>query len=237
MPTIRFGIVPRIILYVMMFGVLIALLLPAVTNRAGDGGPRFAAKSNLKQIGMAMHNYLATNQSFPAQAIRDKNGKPLLSWRVALLPYFEQGNVDEYLYGQFHLDEPWNSVHNLRLVERMPDVYRNPRTPEAGRTIYLGAVGDKTIFGGKAGVTAQDISDGLSNTIMVVEADYSVPWTKPEDLDYDPEIPLNGLGHAHPGVFSALLSDGSVRFLLDSIKPDVLRGLMTINGGEQVTVP
>ena len=47
--------------------------------------------NNLKQIGLAMHNYLSAKGTFPARAIRDKDGKPLLSWRVAILPYLETG--------------------------------------------------------------------------------------------------------------------------------------------------
>lgn len=227
--------VPIIVVGAIVVAVLVGMLLPAVD--CSRLTLNVTAKNNLKQFGLAMHNYLAANQAFPAQSIRGKNGKPLLSWRVALLPYFEQGTVDPYLYGQFRLDEPWNSPHNLKLVDKMPEMFRSPRAPESGRTNYLTVVGDKTIFGGEAGATPQTISDGLSNTIMVVEADYSVPWTKPEDLDYDPEIPLNGLGHAHPGGFNALLSDGSAKFLLNSIDSDVLRGLMTRDGGEDVTVP
>ena len=227
--------IPEIILGTIFILVLIGLLLPTLDH--GNSSKSTVARNNLKRIALAMHNYLATNGAFPAQAIRGKNGKPLLSWRVALLPYFEPGTVEAQLYGQFHLDEPWNSAHNLRLLDQMPEVYRNPSAPETGRTIYLSVVGDKTVFGGAAGATPAEMTDGLSNTIMLVEADYSVPWTKPEDLDYDAAIPLNGLGHAHPSGFNALLSDGSAKFLLDTINLDTLRGLMTINGGEDVTVP
>jgi hypothetical protein len=230
--------IPAIIVGVFFLIVLIGLLMPAV--KMSRGPSNVAAKNNLKQFGLAMHNYLSAHGAFPPQAICNSRGKPLLSWRVALLPYFESGTFDESLYGQFHLDEPWNSPHNLRLLDKMPAVYSNPRAPEPGRTIYLTAVGDPATFGGAGGSggrKVQDITDGLSNTIMVVEADMSVPWTKPEDLDYNVDFPMAGLGHAHPGGFIAMLSDGSVRFLLDSIYVDVLRGLMTINGGEPVTVP
>lgn len=216
--------------------ILIGLSLPAVNMNPQDR-PKTAAKQNLKQFGLAMHNYLAANGAFPAQAIRNADGKALLSWRVALLPYFEVGEGEESLYRQFYLDEPWNSAHNLPLLAKMPAVFSNPAAPEPGRTIYVGVVGDKTVFGGASGATPLEMTDGLSNTIMLVEADYAVPWTKPEDLDYDPQIPMNGLGHAHPSGFIALFSDGSVRFILDNTKTDVLQALMTMNGGEAVTLP
>src|SRR5207249_2796575 len=79
-------------------------------------GRRTVSQNNLKQIGLAMHNYHDTYRHFPPQALTDKNGKPLLSWRVAVLPFIEQDN----LYRQFKLDEPWDSEHNRKLLERMP---------------------------------------------------------------------------------------------------------------------
>ncbi len=86
--------------------------------------------NNLKQIGLAMHNYESTFGTFPPAYIADKaTGKPLLSWRVAILPFLEQ----DALYKQFHLDEPWDSAHNKTLIARMPPVYRSPgRRRQAG---------------------------------------------------------------------------------------------------------
>lgn len=194
------------------------------------------SKHNLKLIGLALHNYLATNGAFPSQAIRSAVGRPLLSWRVAILPYFATSS-ESSLYRQFHLDEPWDSEHNRALITKMPEVYRTPGKPNTGETRYLAVVGPGTAFDQDHGATTQEISDGLSNTIMIVEADYVIPWTQPEDLDFDPEHPRLGLGHGHHRGFNALMADGSVKFLLDSIDLDVLRSLITINGGEQVAVP
>ncbi len=217
---------------------LVGLFLPAVHMPDGQRNI-LVAKNNLKQLGLALHNYLGKNHAFPARAICNKDDKPRLSWRVAILPYLEADDDSaQKLYEEFRLHESWNSDHNRKLLAKMPAVFRNPDNPEPDRTIYLGVVGEKTLFGGERGAKAPvDVPDGLSNTMMVVEADTSVPWTKPEDLDYDAESPMNGLGHAHPSGFNALLADGSVKFILDSIDRDVLRGLMTANGGEPVTVP
>ena len=163
----------------------------------------------------------------------DADGKPLLSWRVHLLPYVEAAD----LYDEFHLDEPWDSEHNKKLIERMPDAYRNPNLPVAEfKTNYLAVTGEGTAFGGKQGTKFQDVIDGTANTIMVVEAnaDRAVIWSKPDDLKFDPQQPLAGLGDLRPGGFQALLMDGSVQFFAKTIDPGVLRALMTIAGSEAI---
>jgi type II secretory pathway pseudopilin PulG len=213
-------------------GVLVGLLLPAV-QQAREAARRAQTMNNLKQIGLAMHNYLATNNSFPPRAILDKNGKPLLSWRVAILPYLEGGGNEKL---DFKLDEPWDSEHNKKLIEKMPTVFANPNGANDGKTHYLGADGIDSILSGK-GVGPQKITDGLSNTIMVVEADRSVPWTKPDDLEFDPEKPNKGLGTLRSTGFNVLMSDGSVRFLLNTIDTELFKALMTKAGGEAVAVP
>src|SRR5207302_1956982 len=104
-----------------MSGFSAALLLPAVQKvRMAAGRTRSA--NNLKQMALATINYADAFGRAPAAAICDKNGKPLLSWRVAILPFIEQDN----LYKQFHLDEPWDSDHNKKLLARMPNVYALP---------------------------------------------------------------------------------------------------------------
>src|SRR5260370_37344826 len=96
------------------------------------------SSNNLKQIGLAMHNYEGVYRTIPPSAICDKNGKPLLSWRVAILPYIEQDN----LYRQFNLDEPWDSENNKKLIPLMPRTYASPLAPtEEGKTYYK-------VFGG-----------------------------------------------------------------------------------------
>ncbi|MCL4191413.1 MAG: DUF1559 domain-containing protein, partial [Thermoguttaceae bacterium] len=101
-------------------GVLVALLLPAV-QAAREAARRSQSMNNLKQIGLAMHNYYDSYRTLPAQANYDPQGKPLLSWRVQLLPFLEQ----QALYAQFHQDEPWDSAHNKTLIDKMPPVYRS----------------------------------------------------------------------------------------------------------------
>ncbi|MGQ9821071.1 MAG: DUF1559 domain-containing protein [Thermogutta sp.] len=213
-------------------GILVALLLPAV-QAAREAARRAQSTNNLKQLGLALHNYHDVHGHFPPQAINDPNGRPLLSWRVSILPYLEC----RALYEQFHLDEPWDSDHNRELIPLMPEVYRNPTAPaEPGMAHYLALVGPGTLFEGRDPRSLSDISDGTSKTLMLVEVDpdRAVVWTKPEDLPFDPANPLDGLGNAHPGGFNALFCDGSVRFISAVIDETLFRYLAEIADGESI---
>lgn len=216
-------------------GVLVGLLLPAVQS-AREAARRQVSMNNMKQIALAMHNYESAYKRFPARASRSPDGKPLLSWRVALLPYLEEND----LYRRFRLDEPWDSPHNLELIELMPDLYRNPSadTPP-GWTSYLAPSGQGGIFHGDEGTRFSQITDGMSNTLLVLEVNPEAGtwWTAPDDLEFDLDNPMEGLGAAHPGGFLAAMADGSVRFLASSIDPEVLRALLTMAGGEWVRIP
>jgi len=213
--------------------VSVALLLPAV-QAAREAARRAQCSNNLKQIGLALHNFHDAQNHFPGRAIVDKDGKPLLSWRVAILPYIEQKN----LYDKFKLDEPWDSPNNKKLIEEMPKTYLCPSlaNPKPGTTTYQAITGKATVFDGKEGLGMRDIPDGASQTLLVVESAEAVPWTKPDDLpiDADPARPLAKPGSKHTGGFGALFGDGSVRFLKSTLDPKILHGLMTRNGAEVI---
>lgn len=211
-------------------GILVALLLPSVSS-AREAARRSQSVNNLKQLGLAMHNYHDVYRRFPTRAIFDSEGRPLLSWRVQILPFIEEQD----LYEQFHLDEPWDSEHNKALIPQMPEVYRNPSAlAEPGLAHYVALVGPGTLFEGREARSFRDILDGSSNSIMLVEvnSDRAVIWTKPEDLPFDPENPLDGLGNAHPGGFNVLFCDGSVRFISETIDREVFRRMATIADGK-----
>jgi hypothetical protein len=211
---------------------IIAILGPPVEEMRGAASSA-RSMNNLKQLGLAMHNYYDVQKSFPPRAILSKEGKPLLSWRVAILPYLGAGE----LHKEFHLDEPWDSEHNRRLIDRMPEVLRSPSSSAAaGRTTYVAPVMPGAIFGGPGGLTFKQITDGTSQTIMLVEADddHAVVWTKPEDIEIDLENPSKGLLIGPQKVLFSLYADGSAhRFTTpDEIAPARLKAKLTYEGKE-----
>jgi hypothetical protein len=191
---------------------------------------RAESTNNLKQIALAMHNYHDTYGTFPAAANYDKDGKPLLSWRVHLLPFLEHGQ----LYKQFHLDEPWDSEHNKTLIARMPRVFKaGVEGAKEGETVYQGFHGKGAFFEEKKGIRITEIPDGTSNTCMVLEAGRAVTWTKPEDIPFDPAKALPKLGFRPDGFFAAYC-DGSVRFIRRATKEKTMKAIITRNGGEVI---
>jgi hypothetical protein len=187
----------------------------------------------MKQLGLAMLQYNDQHGRLPPAVVYGKDGQPLYSWRVLLLPYLEQ----QQLYEQFHRDEPWDSPHNLRLLERMPGVYAPPpgkksRIP-AYHTVCHVFVGEGTPFEGKEGrKLSKDFPDGISNTILVIEAGPPVPWSKPEELPYDPHGPLPNLDRLFRDGIRIGMADGSMRFVSKDISETTLRAAITRNGGE-----
>ncbi len=186
-----------------------------------------------------MYNYNSAHGALPPAAAHGADGKPLLSWRVLILPYLEQ----EGLYRQFHLDEPWDSPHNKPLADQTPNVFRCPsEVMPAGLTTYVVVVDPRSIFTGTPqGVSLSDVTDGTANTFMVVEAASAVSWSKPEDLSLASSAPALGMGSKHPGGFNASMADGSVQFIRNStanpISPQVLKARVTRKGGERVARP
>ncbi|MBM3979035.1 MAG: DUF1559 domain-containing protein [Planctomycetes bacterium] len=176
---------------------------PAVT-----AAHRTASAKNLRQIGIGMHSYADHNKEKWADDITDKAGRPLLSWRVAILPYLDE----EKLYKQFKLDEPWDSANNKKLIAKMPKVYAPIRVKaKEGETYYQRFVGKGALFNEKGvAYTLPQIPDGTSNTALVVEAGTPVVWSQPGDIPFNAKAPLPGLGGLFDGDFHTLLCDGSV---------------------------
>jgi hypothetical protein len=212
-------------------------LLVEVSKRVRGTVKQQEEAGNLKQIGLALWNYYDTRGKFPPAAFTDKRGKELLSWRVHLLPYLDQ----EKLYREFKLDEPWDSEHNKKLIPRMPAVFANPTNPKLarqGKTTFLAPLGDSTLFPKGKDIRIQDIGDGTSNTILLLDADdeHATIWTKPDDLRIDPKNPAKGLRIYLGKCFLFLMADGSTHLVDATISKETLWAAFTRDGGEPITL-
>jgi hypothetical protein len=231
--------------FLVVGGCIAGILFPAISS-VRTAAARAHEKNNLMQIGIALHNVHDVYGAFPQPAAyRDRNGNPGLSWRVAILPFIEQ----DPLFKQFKLDEPWDSPHNKALIPLMPKTYLRPgKEPTAdGITHYLAVTGNSSAFDinhpnvlrrGKnvgpafaAGMTVADITDGTSNTILVVTAAQGVPWTKPDDFDMNAGPIASRLNTEFAGT-NVLMADGSIRFLLPTVPEQSLKAFMTANAGD-----
>jgi hypothetical protein len=224
------GIVTGSLSFLCIPVIMIGLLLPAV-QKVREAANRIKSANNLQVLALGMHSYHDRVQRFPPPVVLGKDGKPLYSWRVLILPYVGH----DQLYKQFHLDEAWDSPHNKSLLSQMPDVFVVPGEPvtEPFTTHYQMFVGEEA-FGRPKGLKITDITDGTSNTIMIVEAAEAVPWTKPADLLYNPGGRLPKLGVSSRVGFNAAMADGAVRHIRKDAPEQQIRALITPSGGERV---
>jgi hypothetical protein len=233
-------------------GILLGACLVPEVLMIRDVATRIRGGNTMHRIVGAMTAYAdAHGGRLPPAVLRDKDSRPLLSWRVLLLPELGEGD----LYRDFHLDEPWDSPHNVALLSRRPQVYAPPPDlPAAERagpsgTFYQVFTGPGTAFERAEGLRLpQDFPDGPSDTILVIEAGEPVPWTRPEDLAYDPHGPLPALGGVFTGegghtlvgrnrrrLCHVGLADGSVRYFdLRLLSEATLRDAITRNDGRRL---
>ena len=194
--------------------------------------------SHIQDVARAFLFYHGGYDTFPAsKMVTEKNGKDTkpYSWRVALLPFLDQ----HALYKQYRFDEHWDSEHNKKLLAKMPDAYRHPSAPKDSTTTwYVGFADDDSALQLNKGATWKMIPDGTANTLLVVETDSGIPWTKPEDLPFTDQgiaraIDKTKSPHKKKGIWVSR-ADGSTHFLTPQEAKKNLRKLITRAGGEQV---
>jgi hypothetical protein len=212
-------------------------------QRVAEAVRRATSANNLKQLAIALRGYEVRTGAFPPAVIYSEDGRnrPLYSWRVAMLPDVEALQ----LYDAFHRDEPWDSPHNIKLLDQMPKVFTLPVAQtdkgKASRseTHYQAIVGPGAAFepGARTGLKRVQFTDGTSNTILLVEAKKAVPWSAPQDVVFDPKGPPPELGGLFDGGlfddgFHVALADGEVKFVRRAVSPATLRAAITRAGGE-----
>jgi prepilin-type processing-associated H-X9-DG protein len=211
----------------------------AMFSRGSAAATRSPCSNNLKQIVLALHNYHDVHGRFPPAVITDKSGKPMHSWRVAILPFLEQ----QSLYSQYNLKEPWDSPQNQRVAATIVSAYSCPDDDGPPTdTSYVMITGPNTL-GGKPNeaVRFSDITDGASNTIAVVEMSTSgIGWSEPRDLSIEElSFQINGprgkcISSNHRNGANAAMADGSIRFLPGDLDAETLRRLLIRNDGKPV---
>jgi hypothetical protein len=217
-----------VVLAGMGFGVSVAV------ERVRESAAR--SMCNLGQLGVAFHAYADTHEGkLPPAAVCDPNGKPLLSWRVLLLPYLEE----QARFEKFKLDEPWDSPHNLKLLDRMPTTYKAPWTKNidvpSDHTVLHVFVGPGAAFEWNRGLSLKDdFPDGIENTLLYVEAGPPVPWTKPEELPFDGPAPARLRGLFRDGSRAMAVNGSGYLFILHDYDEARLRASITRNGGEKL---
>jgi prepilin-type processing-associated H-X9-DG protein len=218
-----------------------ARLLPALSGHEA-AAERALCADNLRRIAEAMSLYEQANGCFPPAYLADKHGKPMHSWRVLLLPYLDEQDLAD----RYNFNEPWNSANNRAVTDVTLGLFQCPSQPGVVGPVtnYMMVVGSHTISNGREPRRIAQITDGLGNTIMLVEvADSTTPWAEPEDLHFDKlHFTINGrtrrelpeISSHHPHGANVAFCDGSVRLLKDSTSPHLVKALLTVDGGEAV---
>ncbi|HET6423214.1 MAG TPA: DUF1559 domain-containing protein [Planctomycetaceae bacterium] len=218
-----------------VIAVLIGFLLPPVTRSARPAARRVQCRNNLRQIGLALHNYHDAWGTFPPAYTVDADGKRLHSWRTLLLPYVDQ----QALYARIDLTKPWDDPANAEAFKKPVTCYACPSHMDyPAKTSYLAVVTPHSVLREGSSCSLHDINDGTANTLVVLEvrAEHAVPWMAPQDADEAMVATFrkSTSKHNHVGGGHALLADGAARFLSESISEAVLFGLTTADGGEKL---
>jgi prepilin-type N-terminal cleavage/methylation domain-containing protein len=209
-----------------VIALIVALLLPEVTRSARPAARRTQCRNNLKQIGLALHNYHDQYGTLPPAYTVDAEGRPLHSWRTLLLPYLDQAP----LYERIDLSKPWDDPANAEIAKTELWIYHCPedRGPRH-HTSYVALVTADSALRPGASLSLRGITNGTSNTLAVMEvtSDYAVPWMSPRDVDerllmnMTPKSPL-----PHTGGFQGLCFDGSTKFYSADMPAEERRSLI-----------
>lgn len=222
------------------------LVVKETYTKFHEAARKMLSGSNMRQLVIAMHKYHDDYDHLPPVFTTSKEGKPLLSWRVLILPYLEQ---DE-LFKKFKHDEPWDSPHNKAVLEQnpMPQIFEHPNKRDGDtKHTYYRALYSKPgarlaaglTYGSKLTLGTVSKEDGTATSALLLEGD-PVIWTKPEDIEFDASRPLPVMSpHWFNDMFQVALFDGSIRSVrLQFAKSDeaAFKALLTRNGGEKESV-
>ncbi len=197
---------------------------------ARDAARSQAKMNSIKQIGLAFHNYHAAEKHFPPRVMTDSQGKPLMSWRVAILPHLDNAA----LYQAMKLDQPWNSDANREVSSTVVPVYCEGED-QGNKTTLRAPVFPGSLWDGDGPPKSiREIRDGTSNTIAIIDAPPSaaVEWADPQPWVISADDPMSDIFGERETVTVGFL-DGSARVLhRDEMSNDQLKSLLTVAAGD-----
>lgn len=220
----------------------IGFLFLQVSGSARPIARRMNCASNMHQVQVAIVAYRDDHGEYPPAYTVDEHGNPLHSWRTLLLPYLEAGNV----YKAIRLDEPWDSEYNSKFHSIPMKIFCCPSCSlhdEQGRrrtnTSYCAVVGPNTMWRGGEAVTPGEVTDDPAEIISLVEvADSGIHWMEPRDLHVVQMAKgINsehgqGISSYHLEGANVVFLDGHSGYLADSIDPNQIDAMLTINGSD-----
>jgi hypothetical protein len=223
-----------------VIAVLLGLLTASIQNTRQQAIATNCLGLHLGMVDFGIQGYHDAKGSLPPAYLTDANGKPMHSWRVLVLPYLGY----KKLYAQYDFSEPWNGPHNRLLTDPMPQEYRctaHEFDLHKQTTDFVAVVGPETAWPGATSIQFKDITDGVHQTIVLVEvANSNIHWMEPREMRFDDAIVgvnvdrVKGISSTHAGQVSALTAGGHVFFLEKNTPPETVRAMLTIAGGEKV---
>lgn len=216
------------------------LTIATFSSCSGKQGQIEDRARTVKMLGMGMLLYADRNSYETPRNICDEHGKPLMSWRVELLPVMEC-----WMYwNQLRRDEPWDSPHNTHVLAQVPPriFASHPDTPD-GHADIMAVTGDPELGFQPARVESEsvqleNIADGTISTVVAVQVSpaKSIPWARPGDFVWNNDAPTTDLGASDDDWFHVLMADASVQRISKKESIDNLRKLMGFDNGKAVNL-
>ena len=182
-------------------------------------------EEQLRTLAQALDKYRQKHGNYPPPAIYDRDGRPVLSWRVALLPFLGE----ETLYKSFKLDEPWDSLNNKRLLKKVPKILQSVNfaydPSPSGKTMIQVFAGENAVFDSKKGIRQSEIARPAI-LLAHVASDVEVYWTKPADVVYAPDQPVPDVYGKYGTRIKVLMTDGTYRDIEKSMDEKSVRALI-----------
>jgi len=222
-----------------IFGLFLLLFLPGING--GPAAPILQCSNNTRNVGTALLAYAAEHEDqFPLAYTVNEEGQHLHSWRTTMMPYLERSSLHRII----NKSEPWNHETNEQWRETEIGCHRCPSDESLannGTSLFL-ITGSGTIFPEGKQITISEVSeaDGLATTILLTEAaDMHVEWIQPQDIPFGlvtaPPSEMKGYGpSSYHSTVNVFFADGHAASINQDIAPQVLRALITWNGGEEI---